>query len=359
MPRVVQLERSDARFIMSVAKPGETLTTRELTDVELPDDVYVGLFVCAHNADVLEKANFTNVRVTVPAPTGFRPYRDYIGSRVEVVNVDTGHRMAHYAESGSIQAPNWTSDGKALIYNGDGRLYRFDLASRQSAEIDTGFANRNNNDHAISFDGHMLAISHHSAGHGGTSMVYTVPMTGGKPRPITKLGPSYLHGWSPDDQWLTYTGGRNGNYDIYKIRSDGTGQEVRLTTSESLDDGSEFTPDGQFIYFNSSRSGKMQIWRMNPDGTEPEQITDDEFNNWFPHISPDGNSLVFLSYAPDICADDHPWYKHVYLRMLPIAGGAPRVIAYLYGGQGTINVPSWSPDGKHIAFVSNSTIPAN
>ena len=166
-------------------------------------------------------------------------------------------------------------------------------------------------------------------------------------------GPSYLHGFSPDGRWLVYTGQRNGNLDVYKIPVDG-GDEVRLTDAPGLDDGAEFTPDGAKIYFNSSRSGRMQIWRMRPDGSDPEQVTDDQFNNWFPHISPDGQWIVFLSFAPDVAADDHPFYKHVYLRLMPVGGGEPRVIAYVYGGQGTINVPSWSPDSKRVAFVSNT-----
>jgi len=132
-----------------------------------------------------------------------------------------------------------------------------------------------------------------------------------------------------------------------------------LTTAKGVDDGPEFTPDGKYIYFNSFRTGLMQIWRMKPDGSEQTQITNDEFNNWFPHISPDGKWIVFISFPKDIAPGDHPFYKHVYLRLMPVganAGSSPKVIAYLYGGQGTINVPSWSPDSKKIAFVSNTEI---
>ncbi|QEG33983.1 TolB family protein [Bythopirellula goksoeyrii] len=356
-PAVLQLERRDGKYVMSVARRGEAFVSEELTDLNLPEEVYVGLFVCAHNPEVVESADFHNVRITLPAQKDFRPYQDYIGSRLETMNVDTGERHVQHVDSGAIQAPNWTKTGNALICNRDGRLFRFDLGSKKLTEIDTAFANRNNNDHALSFDGATLGISHHSADHNGDSMVYTVPIMGGRPQLITTQGPSYFHGWSPDGQWLTYTGGRNGNFDIYKIRSDGSGAEIRLTTNDSLDDGSEFAPDGQFIYFNSSRSGRMQIWRMKPDGTAQEQVTDDEYNNWFPHLAPDGKRLVMLSYSSDIAADDHPWYKPVTLRMMPTAGGKPIVIAYLYGGQGTINVPSWSPDSRSIAFVSNSRLP--
>jgi Tol biopolymer transport system component len=168
------------------------------------------------------------------------------------------------------------------------------------------------------------------------------------------VGPSYFHGWSPDGKWLTYTGGRNGEWDIYRIRADGAGSEIRLTDHPALDDGSEFTPDGRYIWFNSSRSGKMQLWRMEPDGTNLQRMTYDEYNNWFPHPSPDGKQVVYLAYSPEVAPDDHPWYQQVYLMLMPAEGGEARVIANLYGGQGTINVPSWSPDGRRLAFVSNS-----
>lgn len=347
---VIQLERRGQTYLLSVAPFGEPFTTHQVEDLKLGDEVLVGLFVCSHETDVLERAVFENVRTVVPTGEGFKPYRDYLGSRLEVLEVQSGARRVVFSSPDGIEAPNWTPDGKALIYNSQGRLFRFDLESGTSKPIDTGLATRNNNDHVLSFDGQMLGIS--SAPEGGTSTVYTVPVEGGQPTLITPLSPSYLHGWSPDGEWLAYTGQRGGAYDIYKIPSRG-GQEIRLTEAPGLDDSSEFSPDNR-IYFNSSRTGTMQLWRMDADGQNQEQLTDDAYQNWFPHVSPDGQHILFLSYEPDVPAQAHPYYQPVMLRLMPIAGGAARVVAYLYGGQGTINVPSWSPDGKYAAFVSNS-----
>ncbi len=209
-----------------------------------------------------------------------------------------------------------------------------------------------NNDHVISFDGTQLGISHHvEEGDSSGSAIFTLPIEGGTPQRVTDKIPSYLHGWSPDGQFLTYTAERNGQFDIYVIPAQG-GEEKQLTNQPSLDDGSEYTADGEYIYFNSARAGTMQIWRMRPDGSNQEQLTYDVWNDWFPHLSPDGKWMIFLSYPPDIHAQDHPHYKHVLLRKMPLEGGEATVVAYVYGGQGTINVPSWSPDSKQVAFVS-------
>lgn len=354
-PDVIQLERKNDTYTMSVARFGDPFVSERISDVKLGDEVYVGLYVCSHNKDVVEQATFRDVRVVVPARDNFVPYKEYIGSNLEILEIESGNREIIYRSPESLQAPNWTPDGRALIYNSNGRLYRFDLKDRTPAVINTDFATRNNNDHALSWDGKMIGISHHSPEDNNKSIVYVVPVTGGAPKKVTPTGHSYLHGWSPDNQFLIYTGERNGEFDIYKIPTAG-GAEIRLTTAKGLDDGAEYTPDNRYVYFNSTRSGTMQIWRMKPDGSDQEQITNDEYNNWFPHPSPDNRWIVFLSFSKEVKPSDHPFYQQVYLRLMPIAGGKPRVVAYVYGGQGTINVPSWSPDSKRVAFVSNTNM---
>jgi Tol biopolymer transport system component len=353
-PDVIQLERRGKKYIMSVAKFGEPFSNTEIIETSLnQDEVYVGLFICSHNKNVVEKVKFDNVRITIPAKADFVPYKDYIGSRIETLDVISGTRKVLYTASSSLQAPNWTADSKTLIYNSNGLMYSFDLKSAEPKVLNTGTIKNNNNDHVLSFNGKMLGLSSASGDPKFGSLIYTVPVKGGIPKQITPIGPSYLHGWSPDGKYLTFTGQRNNEFDIYKVPSNG-GTEVRLTTAPGLDDGSEYSPDGKYIYFNSVRSGLMQLWRMKEDGSKQEQLTFDEYNNWFPHISPDGKSIVFLTFSKEIPAGDHPFYQHVYLRAMPVSGGKPKVIAYLYGGQGSINTPSWSPDSKKIAFISNT-----
>lgn len=350
---VIQLERKGNTYTMRVAKFGEPFVTAEIADIDLGQEVYIGLFLGSHNKDVVEKGIYSDVRITVPAPKSLVPYREYLGSNVELLDITSGKREIIYYSSKSLQAPNWTKDGKSLIYNCEGLMYNLDLRTKKPQVINTGMVNKNNNDHVISFDGKMLGLSSAVQELGG-SIVWTVPIKGGTPKQITPIGPSYLHGWSPDGKTLVFTGQRNNEFDIYSIPSSG-GEEVRLTTAQGLDDGSEYTPDGQHIYFNSNRTGTMQIWKMKADGSEQEAVTEGDFHDWFPHVSPDGKLLVFLSFLKEeVDAGDHPFYKHVYLRIMPVSGGQPKVIAYLYGGQGTINTPSWSPDSKKVAFVSNS-----
>lgn len=348
---VIQLERRGHTFILSAAKRGERFFEEQISGIELGKEVYVGLFISAHNPDGVEEASFHNVRMVVPPEPDYRPYRDYIGSHLEVMEVGTGNRKIVYSAANSLQAPNWMLDDNIFTYNSEGLLYDFDLRTGQPEPIDTDFATRNNNDHVYSFDGAQMGISSSTAEEG--SVIFTVPRKGGTPTRVTPQSPSYLHGWSPDAKHLVYTAVREDTWNIFKIPVSG-GEEVNLTNMPGLDDGPEYTPDGAYIYFNSDRTGTSQIWRMKPDGTNPEQITFDELNDWFPHISPDGKWIVFISFPRSVDSGDHPFYKHVYIRLMPLTGGEPKIIAYVYGGQGTMNVPNWSPDSKRIAFVSNS-----
>ena len=350
---VIQLERRGNTYIMSVTRFGETFVVDQVRDIALGDEVYVGLCVCSHNDDVVELAAFRNVRIVVPAGDDPVPYPDYLGCHLELLDIESGDRRIIYSSREAFEAPNWTPDGAALIFNSRGRLYRFDLARRTPEVIDTGFATRNNNDHVVSSDGTLLGISHHSEEDGGAAIVYTLPIGGGQPKRITSQGPSYLHGWSPDCRFLVFTGQRNGEFHIYRVSAEG-GEDTQLTAGTGMDDGPEYSPEGQYIYFNSTRSGMMQIWRMQPDGSHQEQLTDDDYNNWFPHVSPDGQAIVYITFPKEVEPNKHPYYQHVYLRLMPAGGGPSRVVASLYGGQGTINVPSWAPDSRRLAFVSNT-----
>lgn len=356
-PDVIQLERKGDLFIMSSAGFGKPLTAVRTVNEAINNQAYIGLYVCSHNADIMEVAEFRNVRIIRPADPDFRPYQEYIGSHLEVMEVSTGHRKVLYSTSHSIQAPNWTEDGK-LIYNSEGRLFNYHLKDGAISPLNTGFATSNNNDHVLSFDGQSIGISHHVPEEDNTSALYYLPVEGSdQPKRVTMpgIGASYLHGWSPDGKNMIFTANRNEQYDLYSVEV-ATGKEVQLTDQKTLDDGSEFSPDGQSILFNSARTDKMKLWKMDPKGKRQSQLTFDEYNDWFPHVSPDQKWIVFISFPKDIDPGDHPFYKHCLLRIMPYEGGAPRIIGYIYGGQGTINVPSWSPDSKHIAFVTNSKL---
>ncbi len=353
---VLQLSRVGDQLTFKMALFGEQLKTVKQQTSTLNNELFAGLFV--KNAQgASNEISFRNVRIVKPAPETMESYQEYLGSRLEVINVESGLRKVLLESEHSVQAPNWTTDGQKLIVNSNGYLYNYHLENGTLSYLNTGFATNNNNDHVISFDGTMLAISHHNEEYGGESTIYTLPIEGSdNPRQVTQsgLGASYLHGISPDNKTVLFTGNRNSQYDIYAADTE-TMEETQLTDTPGLDDGSEYSPDGKYIYFNSNRTGTMQIWRMDADGSNKKQLTfDKNTHDWFPHISPNGKWIVFLSYGLDVESGDHPFYKEVTLQLMPADGGEPKVIAYLYGGQGTINVPSWSPDSKYFSFVSNS-----
>ncbi|WP_293996279.1 TolB family protein [Sphaerotilus sp.] len=277
--------------------------------------------------------------------------RDGTRSFLETLDIHTGERTVRKTFDVVIEAPNWTRDGRRLVYNSQGRMHAFELATGEVSAIDTGFATDCNNDHVLSPDNTQLAISHFT-NEDAASRIYTLPLGGGAPVLVTPQGPSYLHGWSPDGARLAYCAERGGQYDIYTIGVHG-GPETRLTDTPGLDDGPEYSPDGRSIWFNSTRSGLMQLWRMDADGGNPTHMVQEDANGWFPHVSPDGQWVAYVAYGKDdVAPGDHPPDKWVELRVVPASGGVSRTLVKLFGGQGTLNVNSWAPDSRTLAFVS-------
>jgi TolB protein len=322
---------------------------------------YVGLALSAHDNGVSESGIFSNVAISVPSlayvpDTGYPAKVESTLEVIEVGGIESRRVIRQF--DGKIEAPNWTRDGKALVYNADGRIWRIGLDGGEPLAIDTGANRKNNNDHGISPDGTQLIISDQSEPD-NLSRIWLLPLAGSaSPRAVVSdpAARSYWHGWTPDGKTIAYVrvGAKDDSYDIWSQSLSG-GPARPLITGPGLDDGPEYSPDGKWLYFNSTRSGAMQIWRARPDGSAPEQVTHDpNLRDWFPHFSPDGKWIAFVSFGLDVALTDHPPNRSdVAIRIMPADGSAPpRVLTRLFGGQGTINVPSWSPDSKSIAFVS-------
>jgi Tol biopolymer transport system component len=283
-----------------------------------------------------------------------------IYSSLLTVEIPSGRIDTVYSDDLHFEAPNWSRDGRFFIVNSAGRLYRLPArGGGRLVEIPTGFATRLNNDHGISPDGRQLVLSHHADEHITdpeqdwlASSIYVLPIEGSPtPVKITARAPSFWHGWSPDGTTLVFTALRDGEWDIYAIPVRG-GEEQRLSICPGLDDGPDYAPDGEFIYYNSFCSGTMEIWRMRSDGSGAEQLTSDIHSNWFPHPSPDGRWVVFLAYLEDQ-GEAHPFGQQVKLRLMDVRDRSVRDLTPPFlGGQGTVNVPSWSPDSRHVAFVA-------
>jgi hypothetical protein len=351
-PKRLRIVKRGDYVYMALGSEGAVQPAGGWLRIPLHGEFYVGLGVCSHDKDVVEQAVFSNVELKQTAASSGE---SVLYSTLETVETDSADRRVAYLARGRLEAPNWMRDGGAFLFNRDGRIERLAVGGDKPVVIDTGFANRCNNDHGISPDATQLAISDNSQGD-HESLVYIVPLNGGAPRRITQKSPSYWHGWSPEGKTLAFVGQRNDEFDIYTIPAAG-GEETRLTTAKGLDDGPEYSPDGKYVYFNSERTGHMQIWRMKADGSEQEQVFTDDLNNWFPHISPDGQWMVFVTYGAEV--KGHPENKDVTLRLMSLADKKITVLAKLFGGQGTINVPSWSADSKQVAFVSYMLVPSS
>ena len=292
--------------------------------------------------------------------SGWTGDRDNTDSILCTMDVETGEETVLHEFPGIIEAPNWLNDGNTLLYNADGKIYRYEIDKDHVEQVDTGFCVQCNNDHVPSPDNQLLAVSCMPPElTDGTyeSHIYVLPMTGGEPKDLTGPGLSYLHGWSPDGKELAYCAFRKKpeeeimRIEICTIPSDG-GKETCLTDGKGYNDGPEYSPDGKHIWFNSTRSGLMQVWRMNSDGSGLTQMTDSDANNWFGHVSPDGKHVIYLTFANgELEPNEHLPNMYVSLGMMDYDGQNKKKLLDLFGGQGSINVNSWAPDSRRIAYV--------
>ena len=276
-------------------------------------------------------------------------------SSLQTIAIDNNSRFGSVilTGAGKMEGPNWSRDGKTLIFDRDGRMWSVPVAGGAASAIDVGDATDCNGSHGLSPDGKLLAITCTTPEHPGRR-VYIVSSSGGAPRMLTEPN-SYFHSWSPDGKTILFARPEHGAINILAVPVEG-GQETALTTGTGVSDDPDYSPDGQYIYFNSDRAGGMEIFRMRPDGTHAEQMTFDERHNWTAHPSPDGKSVLFLSYDKDVVG--HAANKDVTLRILDVGTGKVRDLVEIVGGSGTDNVPNWAPDGAHFAFVSYQMLPA-
>jgi len=372
-PVRLRVERRGAQLMMYVGQTEQSLVRSGTTTVDFQGPVYVGLGVCSHDANVLETAIFSNVSIQELPATDPNRNPSTVRSKISIYDLESKSVHVVYSEDKLWEAPNWSPDGKYLVANSGGRLYRFVLDARGEAQpqalaLDPAY--KCNNDHGLSPDGKRLAFSAEHAPQKG-SQVYVAAADGTKPQLLTAHIPSYFHGWSPDNHWLAFVGERGGHFNIYRVAVNG-GEEERLTSNPAFDDGPDYSPDGKWIYINSYRSGGWDIWKFpaagaGADDHDAVRITADAQEDWFPHPSPDGKWLLLLSFPPG--TKGHDFKTAVQLRMMPLPTGKAdstpsaegdhgiQVLTRFFGGQGTINVNSWSPDSKKFAFVSYELLP--
>ena len=356
-PKTLRLEKRGDTITLFISQHGEPLHQAGASiKLRFDEPFYAGIGVCAHNKDAVERAMFANVELKPLAPPA-TPATLALYSSLQTIAIDNNARaaMVVLTERSHIEAPNWTRDGKSLIFTRGGRLWTIPIEGGQPAPIDVGNLSGCTGSHGLSPDGKWLAMTCMNGPQPGPR-IYIVPSVGGAPRMVTQNPNSWFHSWSPDGKTIAFSRPNQKSLNVYAIPVDG-GAETALTTGAGISDDPDYSADGRFIYFNSDRSGTMEIWRMGADGSRPEQVTFDGLSSWTPHPSPDGNSILILSYGKGVSG--HPANKDVTLRILNASDGKIRDLVRIVGGSGSDNVPNWAPDGKHFAFVSYQMLPEN
>jgi TolB protein len=354
-PKTLRLEKRGDTFTMFLSMTGEPIhPTGAAVKLHLEGPFYVGIGVCSHNKDAVETATFSNLELkplTLPATTD----KLVLYSTLQTVGIDDNFTRSIVVRNvkGRMEAPNWSRDGKSLIFDQEGRMWRIPADGGEPTAIDTGDATRCTGSHGLSPDGTLLAISCSTPDKPETR-IYVIPWGGGTPKLVTGNPNSYWHSWSPDGKTMLFARPNHGAINIYAVPAEG-GEEKAVTSGSGISDDPDYSPDGKYIYYNSEGGGTMQIWRMRPNGSAPEQVTSDGMNNWTAHPSPDGKSILILSYPREVIG--HPPNKDVELRILSPSDRSIRTLVNIVGGSGTDNVPSWAPDGKHFAFVSYELLP--
>jgi TolB protein len=359
-PQRMRLEKRGDTITLFLSMHGEPLhQAGASTKLHFEGTFYAGLGMCARNKDNVEQASFAHVELRPLNPPA-APAALALYSTLHTIAVDPNVPMDFVIQTGKghMEAPNWSRDGKTLIFDRAGQMWSVPSDEGEgrlgeARSIDIGAASDCTGSHGLSPDGKWLALTCIVPNQPGRR-VYVVPTTGGTPRLVTLNPDSYFHSWSPDGKTILFTRPSHGTLNIYSISVDG-GQETALTMGTGVSDDPDYSPDGRWIYFNSDRAGGMQIWRMRPDGSQPEQVTFDDRPNWTPHPSPDGNSILILSYDKNVTG--HPANKDVTLRIVNANDGRIRDLVQIVGGAGSDNVPNWAPDGTHFAFVSFQFLP--
>ena len=363
-PKRLRLEKRGSYFFLFVAgDDGVFHLSGGSMKLALDGPFYVGLGACAHDKDAVEKVVFSNVDLAAASALG----SPKLFSTLEAVPVQSTDRRSVYVTEGKIESPNWTRDGSELLFDANGHIMKIAAKGGTPEAVDTGRLDHLGSHHGISPDGTMLALTEESKK--GKATIYVMPLGGGKLRPVTKLVPSWWQGWSPDGKTLLFTGIRKDvalevapvpglggkgkdSYGILTIPAAG-GEETALHAGDG--DNPVYSADGKYIYFDSVRGGSRQVWRMLADGTKPEPVTNDEFVNWHPHASPDGQQLAFLSCDRSMAGNSGA--KDIQVRSMALADRTIRVIANISGGDGTFDSAPWSADSKTLSFVSYQMVP--